>query len=132
MEINNGKRIMVIEDEPAVSHICVRVLTADGFEIDVARNGLIARDMAVKAIYDLYLSDIRTPAMNGMEFYAYLKQAYPGLESRVVFTTGDVMSPEIKAFLSASSNLFLAKPFTPGELRAIIRKAMRATAAGPA
>ena len=62
--------------------------------------------------------------MDGMEFYEYLRQACPGLESRVIFTTGDTMSLEVKTFLSKKNNLFLAKPFTPDELRVVIRKAM--------
>jgi CheY-like chemotaxis protein len=121
----NKKRILAIEDEPIISHICVRVLTADGFEVDVAHNGLIAKDMAGKATYDLYLSDIRTPTMNGIEFFEYMKQTQPELKSRVVFTTGDVMSLEIKTFLSKNDNFFLAKPFTPDELRTVIKKAMK-------
>jgi CheY-like chemotaxis protein len=121
----NKKRILVIEDEPIISRVCLRVLTADGFEVDIARNGLIAKNMTSKAVYDLYLSDIRTPAMNGMEFYEHLKQTNPGLESRVVFSTGDVMSLEIKTFLNKNNNLFLAKPFTPDELRTVIRKAVK-------
>jgi CheY-like chemotaxis protein len=125
---SNKKRILVIEDEPIISRISVRVLTAAGFEVDIANNGLVAKEMAGKGEYDLYLSDIRTPSMNGMEFYEYLRQMYPGLESRVIFTTGDSMSHEVKAFLDNKKNLLLSKPFTPGELRASINKALKAIA----
>ena len=122
------KRILAIDDEPVIIRVSVKVLIAEGFDVDVACNGLVAKDMAGKAEYDFYLSDIRTPAMNGMQFYEYLRQEQPGLESRVIFTTGDVMSPEVKTFLSKKNNLFLAKPFTPTELRTIIRKALKTSA----
>jgi CheY-like chemotaxis protein len=121
------KRILAIDDEPVIIRVSVKVLIAEGFDVDVACNGLVAKDMAGKAEYDFYLSDIRTPAMNGMQFYEYLRQEQPGLENRVIFTTGDVMSPEVKTFLSKKNNLFLAKPFTPKELRTIIRKALNAS-----
>ena len=121
------KRILAIDDEPVIIRVSVKVLIAEGFDVDVACNGLVAQDMAGKAEYDFYLSDIRTPAMNGMQFYEYLRQEQPGLENRVIFTTGDVMSPEVKTFLSKKNNLFLAKPFTPTELRTIIRKALNAS-----
>ena len=119
------KRILAIDDEPTIIRVSVKVLAAEGFDVDVACNGLVAKDMAGMAEYDFFLSDIRTPAMNGMQFYEYLRQEQPGLENRVIFTTGDVMSPEVKNFLSKKSNLFLLKPFTPGELRAIIGKALK-------
>jgi CheY-like chemotaxis protein len=123
--VNGNKRILVIEDEPIISLISVRVLKAEGFKVDVAGNGIIAKDMANKAVYDLYLCDIRTPAMNGMEFYEYIRQLHHGCENRIIFTTGDIMNHEVKAFLSDKNNLFLAKPFTPEELRKVINKAMK-------
>jgi len=82
----------------------------------------LAKEMTGKTEYDFYLSDIRTPAMNGMQFYEYLRQEHPGQENKVIFTTGDVMSLDVKTFLSKRANLFLAKPFTPNDLRASSEK----------
>jgi len=123
-------KILVIEDEPIISLICMKVLTRDGFDVDVASNGLVAVDMAKKNEYDFYLSDIRTPEMNGIEFFEYLKLNRPGLEKRVIFSTGDVMSYEIKSFLDKNNNLFLSKPFTPDELRAVMKSAVKKRANG--
>ena len=111
---NKKKRILAIEDEPIINLITVRVLRAEGYEVDVADNGIAAKDMVLNTRYHLYLCDIRTPAMNGMEFYQYLREIHPGHEKRIIFTTGDTMNQEIKTFLSSRNNLFLAKPFTPG------------------
>ena len=77
---NNKKRILAIDDEPIIIRVSVKVLSAEGFDVDVACNGLVAKEMAGINEYDLYLSDIRTPAMNGMQFYEYLRQAQPGHE----------------------------------------------------
>jgi CheY-like chemotaxis protein len=118
------KKILAIDDEPIIIRISEKVLTGEGFEVDVACNGLVAKEMTGKTEYDFYLSDIRTPAMNGMQFYEYLRQEHPGQENKVIFTTGDVMSLDVKTFLSKRANLFLAKPFTPNDLRAVIRKAV--------
>ena len=63
--------------------------------------------------------------MNGMEFYEYLRREHPGFETRVVFTTGDTMNHEVKTFLSNKDNLFLAKPYTPEELRTVIYTALK-------
>jgi CheY-like chemotaxis protein len=118
------KKILAIDDEPIIIRISEKFLTAEGFEVDVACNGLVAKEMISKKEYDFYLSDIRTPAMNGMQFYEYLCQQHPGQERKIIFTTGDVMSLDVRNFLNMRTNLFLAKPFTPDDLRYVIRKAV--------
>ena len=114
---SENKRALVIEDEPIIGRVCRKTLAADGFDVDIALNGLTAKEMADRNVYDLYVSDIRTPQMNGIEFYHYLKKAHPELASRVIFTTDDVLSTDVRAFLEEFKGPFLPKPFTPEELR---------------
>ena len=120
-----AKRILVVEDEPAISDICRRVLTSEGFEVDIAVNGKVAQDILEKKQYDLCLVDIRTPTMNGRELYQWLKEKHPQLASRVIFTTGDVMGGDTQTFLEQAARPFLPKPFTPDELRAIMRETIK-------
>jgi len=116
---NNGRKILVIEDEPFIGRVCIKTLTAEGFEVDVAGNGLIALEMSGKKQYDL-----RTPEMNGIEFYKRIKEQNPELARRIIFTSGDVMSPDVKEFMSTNQNPFLPKPFLPDELRAIVKQTL--------
>ena len=125
---SNPKRILVVEDEPAICHICQRVLTKEGFEVDIAENGKVAQDMIEEKQYDLGLVDIRTPAMDGKELYHWLRGKHPQLASRVIFTTGDVTGGDTRGFLEQTKRPFLAKPFTPGELRTIMREALKEVA----
>jgi len=124
----NGRDVMralVIEDEPVIARVCHRVLRAEGFEVEIATNGMVAKDMLGKKQYHLFLSDIRTPEMNGIEFYWCLKEEYPELADRVVFTTGDVLSDDVKAFVAKEPNVpLIPKPFAPDELRVVIREAI--------
>jgi DNA-binding response OmpR family regulator len=126
MEKSNAgvKRILVVEDELAISQVCRRVLTRDGFEVDTAVNGEIAQDMLQGKNYALILIDIRTPVMNGKEFYQSLEEQYPRLVDRVVFTTGDVIGSDTRKFLERSGRPFLPKPFTPDELKTIVRETL--------
>ena len=119
------KRVLVVEDEPAISQVCLRVLTGEGFEVDIAVNGRVAQEMIEEQQYDLFLIDIRTPEMNGKELYQWLKESYPQMADRVIFTTGDVMSGDTQDFLEQSARPFLPKPFTPDELKAIVREATK-------
>jgi CheY-like chemotaxis protein len=119
------KTILVVEDEPAIAQVCQRTLTAEGFDVDIAANGVIAQDMLAKKGYDLCLVDIRTPVMNGRELYQHLKEECPELTSKVIFTTGDIMDSKLELFLKEAGRPYLPKPFTPKELRAIVRRALK-------
>jgi|WetSurMetagenome_2_1015567.scaffolds.fasta_scaffold00449_3 CheY-like chemotaxis protein len=121
---DNGKTILVIEDEPLINRVCVKILKSEGYQVELALNGKIGIEMANRKQYDLYFSDIRTPEMNGIQFYEHLKQKDPVQAEKVIFTTGDTLSTEIKKFLKANNNLFLSKPFTPNELRKVVSEAI--------
>jgi len=119
------KRILVVEDEPAICDVCRRVLTSEGFEVDIAINGKAARDMLEEKQYDLCLIDIRLPAMDGKELYQWLKKQHLKVADGVIFTTGDVMSEVTQIFLEQASRPFLPKPFTPDQLKTIVRETLR-------
>jgi len=118
----NKKRALIIEDEPIVAKVCSRVLTANGLDVDIAPNGLIAQEYVYQNTYDLYVSDIKMPEFNGIQFYHYLEQHYPLAKTRIVFTSGDVMSNDVKIFLNNLTTVFLPKPFTPQELWETVKK----------
>ena len=120
----NRKRALVVEDELMIGRVCQKVLTALGFEVDVAVNGLVAKEMVEKNHYDLCLSDIRTPGMNGMELYVYLEKEHHDLADRTIFTTGDVLSGNVNTFLEKTRKPFLPKPFTPDELKKVVQQAL--------
>jgi CheY-like chemotaxis protein len=118
------KRGLVVEDEPTIAKVCVRVLGAEGFEVDVAVDGESAQDRLRRNMYDLCLIDIRMPKMGGIELYQQLKVDCPEMTNRVIFTTGDVINDNVKAFLKETGRPFLPKPFAPNELRSVVRAAL--------
>jgi len=119
------KTILVVEDEPAITDVCRRVLTNEGFDVDIANNGKVAQEMIEKEEYNLCLIDIRTPIMGGEELYVWLLQENPQMARRVIFTTGDVMGGETTGFIERSGRPFLPKPFTPDELIAKVKEALK-------
>lgn len=119
-----GKSILVVEDEPTICDICMRVLADEGYDVDVAADGLVAKGMMEKKDYDLYLVDIRTPVMNGKELYQHIINNNPKMADRVIFTTGDLVNGYTQRFLEMAGRPYLTKPFTPDELRAIVKEAL--------
>jgi len=119
-----SKRILVVEDEPSICQVCLRTLTAEGFDVDIAVNGAIAVEMLGETDYDLCLVDIRTPVMNGKELYQHILDKHPDFTGKVIFTTGDVLDEKLTSLLNGSKRPYLPKPFTPDELRAIVKEAL--------
>jgi DNA-binding response OmpR family regulator len=117
-------RILVVEDEPAICQICLRTLTAEGFEVDIAVNGAIAGKMLGEKKYDLCLIDIRTPIMNGRELFQYIRDTYPNFTGKIIFTTGDVLDEKLASMLNGAKRPYLPKPFTPDELKTIVKETL--------
>ena len=119
------KRILVVEDEPAIGALCHRVLTREGFEVNIAANGKIAQRMIEEHKYVLFLFDIRMPVMNGKELYQWLQEKHPQLISRVVFTSGYMVSGDTQSFMEQTGRPSLPKPFTPDELIDKVKEALK-------
>ena len=121
----NAKRILVVEDEPAICDLCQRVLTSEGFGVDIAINGRVAQDMIADKQYNVLLLDIKMAIMDGKELYQWLQEKHPQLVSRVIFTTGSVTGKDTTTFMEQTGRPYLPKPFTPDELKAIVRETLR-------
>jgi len=119
------RKILVVEDEPAISLYCSRVLSAEGFYVQVAENSMVAQNMVKETEYDVLLLDIRMPVMDGMELYQWLEKEYGQMAQKVIFTTGSVMSGGATGFIEETGRPFLPKPFTPRELTAIIKETLK-------
>lgn len=122
---SDAKRILVVEDEPAICLLCQRVLASEGFEVDIAANGKVAQDMIVEQQYDFCLIDIRTPEMDGRELYQWMQEKHLQLASRVIFTSGSVIGKDTMAFIDQTGRPFLSKPFMPDELKTIVTETLK-------
>jgi DNA-binding NtrC family response regulator len=122
---HSTKRILVVEDDVSIGNMCQRVLTREGFGVDIAVTGQLAQDMIEKKQYDVCLVDIRTPQMSGVQLYEWLQQKHPQTANRVIFTTGSLIGEEAQAFIRQSGRPFLPKPFTPDELTEMVERSLR-------
>jgi DNA-binding response OmpR family regulator len=120
-----AKRALVLEDELSLAELCQRVLSAEGFDVDVAPDGVMAKRMLNQKDYHLLLLDIRTPRINGTQVYRAIESRATQLVSRVLFTTGDVLDQHTRDFLQRTHRPVLPKPFGPSELRQAVRRLMQ-------
>jgi len=117
-------RILVVEDEPSISQVCLRVLSGEGFEVDIAENGAKAQEKLKAKDYDICLIDIITPVMDGKQLFRWIVEKHPELVTGVIFTTGDAINPDTRIFLERADRPFLPKPFTLDELKTVVRETL--------
>lgn len=117
-------KVLVVEDEPSISQVCLRALVEEGFEVDIAENGAQAQEKLKAKDYDICLIDIMTPVMDGKQLFRWITEKHPDLVTRVIFTTGDSINPDTRIFLDRADRPFLPKPFTLDELRTVVRETM--------
>ena len=94
-----------------------RALTAQGHDVDVANDGAEALRMIFLNEYDAILLDVRMPGLGGSEVFRSVEVLRPDLAGRVLFITGDTVSPDTRSFLEQTRVEVLHKPFSLEELR---------------
>ena len=104
-------RILMVDDEPLIAQLVVDVLTTEGYEVDTAASGLLALDRIEEGSYDLILSDLRMPDLDGFAFYHELERRRPDLVRRMIFISGTTEHPEYQKFLDEAGVPMLSKPF---------------------
>jgi two-component system NtrC family sensor kinase len=114
-------RILVVDDEQELADVMRDMLESQGYEVFCAESAAVALQMLDEAPCDLVLSDLRMPVMDGPAFWRALTEHHPELAHRVVFVTGDTLSPGAREFLEETGCDFIEKPFTQAELMEKVR-----------
>jgi CheY-like chemotaxis protein len=73
----------------------------------------------------LIISDLCMPEMGGEKFYRALKEQFPHLTERIIFVTGDTVSPNSRSFLEETGARWLSKPFSIREIEHLVADALR-------
>ena len=114
-------QILVVDDDALVASAMAAALAAEGHEVDVAEDGVAALARISARRYDVVLTDVRMPRLDGPGLYKELGRIRPELTSRVIFVTGDTLSPATRRFLETVGAPSVRKPFEPRQLRAAVR-----------
>ena len=111
-----GRRVLVVEDEPALAAAVADALADAGFVVDRAGDGEEALATVRERPYDLVICDLKMPRLDGRAFYRAIAATAPSLAARLIFVTGDVVGTDTERFLEESGCPWLAKPFRLGDL----------------
>jgi PAS domain S-box-containing protein len=107
------RRALVVDDEEEIAESLADFLTIEGFACDIAIGGVAAQKKLVSGDYDLIVSDLRMPDIDGPQLHAWLSAERPDLIDRMAFATGDTLGSSAARFLEAARRPVLEKPFMP-------------------
>ena len=114
-------RILVIDDEEAVRDSSKQVLTKEGFEIVTAQDGQHGLEKVKEQSFDIILLDLKMPGLRGEEVLQQIKVIDP--EILVIIITGYASVESAVETLKQGAYDYVPKPFTPDELRLVVRRA---------
>ena len=107
------RRVLMVDDEEVVRLVVQEMLVAQfACEVDQARHGAEALERLATGAYDLIISDIRMPVMNGTDFFRRIRAEFPELAERFVFITGHPGEQALQDEIALWGVPVIAKPFT--------------------
>jgi len=125
----SGDRILIIEDDRAVQKALRRLFESEGFHVDVAGNGAEGLELFRAAPASVVVLDLRLPGMLGQDVCRAISQVAPSVPIIILSARTDVMDKVLLLELGAHD--YVTKPFSPRELLARVRTAMRRSTRTP-
>ena len=113
-------RLLVVDDEPDLRNIIVRLLERRNHKVDAAGDGDEAWDRLQDQSYDCIMLDLRMAGTGGQELFQRLNAADPVMAGKIIFLTGDMANSSTRSFLDPLANLVLQKPISIGDLEQAI------------
>lgn len=109
-----GKRVLIVDDSEMVRNFHCYILKILGFEADIAENGAVGLEKVLSNKYEVVITDINMPKMDGYEFIEKVREAHIDIPIIIVSTEDECK--DIKKGIKAGCNAYLVKPTEPEEL----------------
>jgi DNA-binding response OmpR family regulator len=118
-------RVLVVEDDPSVQKALKRLFETEGYTVEVQANGQSALESFQASPPAVIILDLRLPRLSGSDLCKEVKAQAPALPIVVLSATSDVSDKVLLLELGADD--YVTKPFSPRELLARVRAALRHT-----
>ncbi|MEW6443762.1 MAG: response regulator [bacterium] len=117
-------QVMVVDDEPIVGKRLKPALEKSGYEVEVHENGTGALKRLGEKRFDIVVTDVRMEDVDGIQVLEHVLASSD--RTKVIIITGYATVEVAREALAKGAFDFIAKPFKPNDLRAIIEKAAEA------
>lgn len=121
-DLSEKIHILVIDDEPKIRLSCKKALQVENTIVDCVENGILGIAKLHDHRYDVVLIDLMMPQLSGMHILETIRKM--NLDSVIIVITGYATQEVAELTMQKGAFDNLAKPFTPDELRQVIRKGL--------
>jgi len=116
------KKIMVVDDEAGIRNLLFEVLTEEGYQVTLAKDGQESLDKMKKQRFDLLITDINMPRVDGIELLKRMKQK--GRKEKVIIMTGKFYDHSLEEEACPPVFIQLHKPFRVNQFVKIVCSAL--------
>jgi len=120
--MNGQKRILVVDDEPKICHLIKQLLEKEGYLADASSSGMEALQMMKKQNYQILLTDLKMPEIDGLELIRKVKKEYPDIRT-IMITAYATVKAAVQS-LRYGVDDFITKPFNIFELKDSVKKTL--------
>jgi two-component system response regulator HydG len=117
-------RVLIVDDEDFVREMIGETLSARHYETALAASGPEALELLAKQPFDVVLTDVKMPGMEGLELVRRIKRSHPSIH--IVVLTGYPRDADIGDFMLQGADDFMPKPFRAADLVAILKRVEQA------
>jgi two-component system, OmpR family, alkaline phosphatase synthesis response regulator PhoP len=112
-----NQKILAVDDEESITRIIQVNLEREGYTVETAPSGGDALKLLLQNRYDLLISDIMMPEMDGLELLEHVRQSPELARLPVILLTAQSSDRDITRGYAKGTDLYLTKPFDPAELK---------------
>jgi putative nucleotidyltransferase with HDIG domain len=117
-------KILLVDDEPTICHLIEEILKLEGYLVDVSFSGTDALDMINNCDYQMLITDIKMPGIDGLELIEKAKEKNP--EIRTVIITGYTTVDTVVQSLRCGVDDYIKKPFNVCEVKKVVKNIFKA------
>jgi PAS domain S-box-containing protein len=114
------RRILIVDDEAEIRETLAEILSGAQHRVATASSGREALERMATEHYDVILTDIRMPDLDGRALYREIERRWPERAAHVVFVSGDTLASNLREFAAESGRPVIEKPFLPGDVRRVV------------
>lgn len=113
--------ILIVDDEEMMRILLNRILSREGYKIRSAEDGVVALEVLKTERFDIIISDMKMPRMNGFELLKIVKNEYPKIGVIIMTAYGDTYT--VKDALLLGADEYITKPFKSYEISLVVERA---------
>lgn len=114
------RTILIVDDEAEIRETLAEILIDARHRVVTVSSGREALERMAAEHYDVILTDVRMPDLDGRALYQEIERRWPEQAGRVVFVTGDTLTSALREFAAESGRPVIEKPFLPSDVRSVV------------